>query len=139
MWTSRMWCSIPGYENQYMISDRGEIRHFPDNTSEGRPLKPRLNNCGYLIVDLFKSGKRQCFLLHRLVALAFLPRPEGCNVVNHIDRDRTNCSAINLEWCTQSDNIIHSYKNPKHKKKNKNYDTRTRIEDANHQGGLRLA
>lgn len=120
MTTLTTWGCIPGYENQYMISDRGEVRHFPDNTSEGRPIRPRLNNCGYLMVDLYKSGKRQCLLLHRLVAMTFLPNPKGYEVVNHIDRDKTNCNVSNLEWCSQSQNILHSYNtNPNHGNKRK--------------------
>lgn len=114
MIATTMWSSIPGYENRYMISDRGEVRHFPDNYSEGKPIRPRQNNCGYLMIDLYKDGKRKCMLLHRLVALTFIPNPKGHKVVNHIDRDKTNCSVENLEWCSQSDNIIHSYTNPNH-------------------------
>lgn len=113
------WSCIPGYEDRYIISDRGEVRHFPDNTSKGRPIKPRQNNCGYLMVDLYKSGKRQCLLLHRLVAITFLPNPNKYEVVNHIDRDKTNCDVSNLEWCSQSYNILHSYTNPNHGNKRK--------------------
>ena len=90
------------------------------------------------MVDLYKSGKRQSLLLHRLVAITCLPNPKGYEVVNHIDRDKTNCNASNLEWCSQSYNIRHSYSsNPNHRNKRKpltnnslSYDTRTRFEVA---------
>lgn len=71
------------------------------------------------MVDLYKSGKRQCLLLHRLVAITFLPNPNKYEVVNHIDRDKTNCDVSNLEWCSQSYNILHSYTNPNHGNKRK--------------------
>lgn len=112
-----MWSCVPGYESNYMISDRGEVKHFPYASSKGKSVKPRLNNAGYLMIDLYKDGKRKCMLLHRLVALTFIPNPRGLEVVNHKDRDRTNCAADNLEWCTQSENILHSYANPYHRKR----------------------
>jgi hypothetical protein len=50
----------------------------------------------------------QTYFVHRLVAMAFIERPEGKNIVNHIDGNPANNSATNLEWCTQQENIIHA-------------------------------
>lgn len=48
--------------------------------------------------------------VHRLVALAFIPQPEGCNVVNHLDSNRQNNNVENLEWTTVKGNTVHGYK-----------------------------
>jgi hypothetical protein len=48
------------------------------------------------------------YLVHRLVALAFLPNPESKSDVNHIDGARNNNSLSNLDWCTSSENKVHS-------------------------------
>ena len=67
------------------------------------------------MVMLRKEGKRKNFYVHRLVAEAFCERTHG-NVVNHIDYNKRNNAASNLEWCTQKENIHHSiehYRKPK--------------------------
>jgi hypothetical protein len=71
---------------------------------------------GYRSVQVQESRVRHRYPLHRLVALAFIPRPAGCDVVNHINRIRTDNRPENLEWTTQAGNVEHaraagSYKN----------------------------
>ena len=56
-----------------------------------------------------KSGKRKREYIHRLVALAFIPNPLGLPQVNHKDLNRVNNNVDNLEWCSVSENIKHSY------------------------------
>lgn len=75
----------------------------------GRILSPRKNSLGYLIVTL-RAGKsvHHTARVHRLVAQAFIPNVERKPCVNHIDFDRANASASNLEWCTQGENLRHS-------------------------------
>ena len=66
-------------------------------------LKPWKIN-GYNAVGLYRSGKRYVFLVHRLVAAAFIPNPDNKPCVDHIDGDRTNNHADNLRWVTYLEN-----------------------------------
>lgn len=63
---------------------------------------------GYCIVNLYKNGKNKGFLVHRLVAKAFIPNPELKPEVNHLDEDKSNNCSWNLEWTTSSENQLHS-------------------------------
>lgn len=63
----------------------------------------------YPKVILYDRGRRQDKYIHRLVALAFIPNPEGKEQVNHIDGNRMNNVVSNLEWVTPSENQKHSY------------------------------
>lgn len=67
------------------------------------------NGGGYVYVDLWVEGKPQSWLLHRLIATCFVPNPDNKPQVNHIDGDRQNNSAGNLEWVTCSENQLHAY------------------------------
>jgi len=69
-------------------------------------LKQWLSDQGYALARLSKP--RSVARVHRLVAEAFVPNPEGKPSVNHIDCNRSNNHAENLEWCTQLENIRHS-------------------------------
>lgn len=63
---------------------------------------------GYLCVRLQKNGKGVTFSIHRLVASLFVERAKGKDCVNHIDGDKKNNNASNLEWCTQKENVSHA-------------------------------
>lgn len=94
---------IPTYE----VSQFGRIR----NTRMGIPRVPPINrHHGYRYITVWNptSKKGITHYLHRLVAKAFLVRPEGKTEVNHIDGDKTNCDATNLEWVTHKQNIAHA-------------------------------
>jgi hypothetical protein len=88
----------------YEVSDYGRIR----NKKTNRILKPRPSKTGYLRIHVNTQDGRKDLYIHRLVANAFCFRNDGCNVVNHIDFDHTNNNAENLEWTTQSNNILYS-------------------------------
>ena len=112
------WKDIAGFEGLYQISNLGRIRSLDRITVEmttgiqrhlsGKLLNPTDNGDGYRIVSLKKGGKRFSRYIHRLVAEAFVDKPEGCNVVNHIDYNKGNNIFSNLEWCTQKANVQHS-------------------------------
>lgn len=72
-------------------------------------LKPQLSNSGYLYVELHIGGKHINYFVHRLVAEAFIPNPDGKPEVNHIDGNKLNNRVENLEWCTASENKRHAY------------------------------
>lgn len=71
-------------------------------------LHPTDNGNGYKTVGLTMHGHRKNFYIHRLVATAFIPNPNQYNYVNHIDYNRANNNANNLEWCTQKENVNYS-------------------------------
>lgn len=103
-----IWKNIPNYENRYQVSNLGNVKSLL-KSSDGIILKPTINKHGYNTVCLRKDGKGKTLLVHRLVALAFIPNPNNFNVVNHKDENRLNNCVSNLEWCTSQYNF--DYKN----------------------------
>lgn len=98
------WVSIRGYEGLYEVSRSGVVR----NSANQRHLALSIK-CGYSQVGLFKNGKQRWFLLHRLVADAFLPKVKHKTEINHKDGDKQNNTVENLEWCDHSENLRHAY------------------------------
>ena len=69
-------------------------------------LKPNMNKNGYLTVELFDvNGKSKRLLIHRLVAMAYIPNPDDLPQINHIDENPLNNAVSNLEWCTAKYNM----------------------------------
>lgn len=93
-----MWKQVNEY---YSISDEGFVR----NDRTNRILKPDTNSKGYYRVNI--NGKRQ--LIHRLVAIHFIPNPDNKPQVNHKDGNKLNNHADNLEWMTNKENNLHSF------------------------------
>jgi hypothetical protein len=90
---------IKDYEKEYMISDDGIV--FRVNKYGLSALKASLDKDGYLKITLCKDGVKKNVFIHRLVAEAFVKRKNAfCKVVNHIDENKQNNKATNLEWCT---------------------------------------
>jgi hypothetical protein len=105
-----VWKDVVGYEGYYQVSNRGRVkaleridsnnrRHFEHILAQGK--RPN----GYLCVHLSKANNAKWFSVHRLVAMAFVERIDGCNIVNHLDNDRKNNYADNLEWTTYKGNM----------------------------------
>ena len=94
---------IPGYPN-YMINKSGEL--FSVKT--GTPVKIKGGVCrGYAHAKLSDGKRVRNVLLHRLVAEAFLTKPRGKDIVNHIDGDKLNNKLSNLEWTNHHGNMKH--------------------------------
>ncbi len=108
-----IWRPIAGFDMLYEVSDQAQVRVTTTRrgTRKGWLLKSRPDSHGYLTVNLVQSnGKRRMRLLHRLVALTFIPNPvPRRNQVNHKDGVKAHCAASNLEWVTCSENHVHAY------------------------------
>lgn len=117
------WKPIKNYEELYEVSDLGRvrrkdsyiktgIRHSEVRLWKGRVLKSRLKKNGYLTVDLSKEQQVKTVSVHRLVAQAFCEKEnEEQNVVNHINANKLDNRAANLEWVTSKENKSHAIKN----------------------------
>lgn len=105
-----IWKPIAGFEGRYEVSSLGRVRSIMDNKGNRRIKirKTRLAKNGYLYLNLWIDGRIYVRKPHRLVADAFLEKPEGSECVNHINGIKTDNRAENLEWCTYSDNIRHA-------------------------------
>ena len=95
---SEVWKDIEGYEGLYQVSNWGRVKSL--KFGKERILKPEKNRNGYLVVNLYKNGKRKHFKIHRLVAEAFVSNPDNLPCVNHADEDKTNNFYGNLEFCS---------------------------------------
>lgn len=100
---------IEGYGDKYLVTRSGVI-YSKRNNGGYYPLTPCKNNRGYLHIGLHKNGKRITRAIHRVIAAVFVPNVQGLNDVNHIDGDKHNNRADNLEWSNDSLNVSHAFK-----------------------------
>ena len=113
-----IWKDIEGYEGFYQVSNHGRVksldRYVKHSTNhvrfcKGKELYISGGKSSYPSVVLYKHGtKPKQFQVHRLVAQAFVPNLENKPAVNHIDGDKSNNIADNLEWVTYSENTNHA-------------------------------
>jgi len=117
-----IWKDIKGFEGLYQVSNLGRVKSLERETirKDGSklPIKERIlkpqKGLGYLRVALCKgSGKGKLFFVHRLVCEAFHENTENKPCVNHIDENKINNVASNLEWCTYKENLNHGTRNAK--------------------------
>ena len=109
-----IWLPIKEFNNNYFVSNTGLIKSTSRKVKckggfrviKERVLKTFKKIGGYEFCDLGRKNKR---LVHRLVAIAFIPNPENKPCVNHKDGNKHNNNVDNLEWVTYSENEFHSY------------------------------
>ena len=101
---------IENYEGLYQVSNLGNIKSLHCNKE--RIMKPtiRSNNYQYYFVGLLKNRKRKFFAIHRLVAQAFVSNPNNYSQVDHLDGNKLNNNANNLEWVTPKENTNRAWK-----------------------------
>lgn len=110
----QIWREIPGYEGLYQVSNTGRVRSLNYNgTRKTKVLKQITDKLGYKRVNLFKNNKKKNYLVHRLVALAFIPNPNNYPIINHKDENPSNNYYKNLEWCTYEYNNNYGTKKQK--------------------------
>lgn len=95
-----IWKPIDGYEDAYEVSNFGRVRRKTYVLIKGKREKG-----GYRRVKLSSNGREKSFLVHRLVAAAFIQNPLHLPCVNHKDEHPENNRASNLEWCTHEHNM----------------------------------
>ena len=109
-----LWLEIPDTDGRYSVSNLGNVRSNwsdrPDRNLKIRVryekislLKPWVHTTGYWRVAL---GRNNLKYVHRLMAMAFLPNPDGLTQVDHIDGNRLNLDLANLRWVSQKQNIL---------------------------------
>jgi hypothetical protein len=110
------WKTVDDLGGRYEVSNLGNIRSIGYIDGSGKFRKPRYLKCSYskhLKYKVFSTaymGKNMLRYVHRLVALAFIPKPDGRYEVNHIDGDKANCKLSNLEWVTSRENSQHAFR-----------------------------
>ena len=100
------WRDIKGYEGLYQISSFGRVKSLNYNrTGKSKIMKNGTVKGGYKNIQLSKNGKIKVYLIHRLVAEAFIPNSNNLPEINHKDAIVYNNNVFNLEWCNHYENI----------------------------------
>ena len=99
---NEIWRHVLGMHGIYYVSNLGRVKR------DGHILKPWINSNGYACLKLSDGNKVKRCTVHRLVAESFKPNPNRYKCVNHINGIKTDNRAVNLEWCTSSQNNIHA-------------------------------
>lgn len=120
------WKSIKNYEGYYEISSLGNVRSIErlvlyanGNIHKHKARVRKASLSEYRMIALSKDGHTKMYKISRIVAMHFLKRIDGKNIVNHKDGNKYNDNCNNLEWCTISENNIHAFENGLSAKKNK--------------------
>ena len=117
------WKDIEGYEGLYQVSNLGKVRSLRKNII----LKNQITSNGYEMVVLSINNIHKYFLIHRLVANAFILNPDNLPQVNHKDENKTNNCVDNLEWCTPKYNYNYGTINIRKSQKQLNDKNKSKI------------
>lgn len=99
------WRDVCGYVGLYRISSLGRVFSI----RKRKILQPFVSRWGYEIVTFYRDGKVKKESVHRLVAVAFVDNPNNFPIVDHLDGNKRNNNAINLEWCTTQENTQRAF------------------------------
>jgi len=108
MENTEIWKDVEGYNGKYIVSNLGNVKSFYFLNPKNLKQNTTGRNRDYLIVSLCKNNISKNYLIHRLVADAFIPNPKNKPQVNHKDGNKSNNNAENLEWNTCSENQLHA-------------------------------
>ena len=108
---NEIWKDVKGYEGLYQVSNIGRIKSLRRSwASKGESehiMSPSITR-GYAYIKLRGlDGKDESIPVHRLVAIAFIPNPNGYKCVNHKDENKINNNVENLEWCSLEYNFAY--------------------------------
>lgn len=130
-----VWKNIKNYKGLYQVSNLGRIKSLKRNIpftnrwgqrithlQKERILKAKKQFNGYLALSLSKDGEHKTYLVHRLVAEAFILKTDNKSQVDHINGDKTDNRVENLRWVTPKENCL----NPLWVEKSKNVSEETR-------------
>lgn len=92
--------AIKGYED-YLVTDTGQVYSL----KSGKYMKLQKNNKEYVTINLCKNGRHKNFLVHRLVAQAFIENPNNKIEVDHINRIKTDNRIQNLRWSDRDEQL----------------------------------
>ena len=118
---NEVWRDVDGYDGMYQVSDLGRVRSL--KYGKVRVMKPQKDKGGYLSVHFYKDSIEKSFLVHRLVAQAFIPNDdENKTQINHRNEDKTENKVSNLEWCSAQYNMTYNgiHRRRKHTKYKRN-------------------
>jgi hypothetical protein len=104
-----IWKDVKGYNGLYKVSNKGNVISYVKNKN-GKLLKPEIIR-SYYSVALSKNKTMKKHRIHRLVAHAFIDNQFNKPQVNHKNGNKLDNNVDNLEWCTNSENAIHAFKN----------------------------
>jgi hypothetical protein len=110
MHNREIWKPVNGYKD-YLVSSHGRVKSIKFGRNLIRKTTINKNGNGYKSVVLYNNGDKKCHFVHRLVAVAFVVKPNRKEFINHKDCDKLNNHYSNLEWVTHKENIHHSIEN----------------------------